>query len=77
MRHASPPPTWRTGPQVATGAGVCGGTYAVDFNAYVAGSIDPQLVPAAVVHGQFWFRDPPEPQSGTGLSAGVSFTLAP
>ena len=32
---------------------------------------------ATVVHGQFWFRDPPDPTSGTGLSGGVTFTLCP
>ena len=71
------PPTWRTGPQSSGGAGPCSGSYALDFNAYVTSSIDPNLVPGAVIHGQFWFRDPAEPISGTGLSGGVTFTLCP
>jgi hypothetical protein len=32
-------------------------------------------VSGATVSAQFWFRDPDEPISGTGLSAAVAFTI--
>jgi hypothetical protein len=70
-------PTTRTSPQNSGGAGACSGSYAIDFNAYIPTSNNAQLVPGAVVHGQFWFRDPPDPTSGSGLSGGVTFTLCP
>jgi hypothetical protein len=65
-----------SGVQSAGGAGACGGQYSVDFNEWVHVSNDPLLVAGAVVHGQFWFRDPPA-SFGSGLSGGVTFTLAP
>jgi hypothetical protein len=55
--------------------GVCNGAYSIDFNAYVAGGADPALVSGTVVSLQTWFRDPPEPISGTGLSDALLFTL--
>ena len=71
------PPTLRTPPTSSGGAAACSGAYSIDFNAYRASGADPQLVAGSTVHGQFWFRDPPEPISGTGLSEGVTFTLCP
>jgi hypothetical protein len=69
-------PFLRTPAQAAGGAGVCGGRFAFDFNAWVPVSNDPALVAGAVVHGQYWFRDPPA-VFGVGFSGGVTFTLAP
>lgn len=70
-------PIWRTPAQVSSGAGACAGSYQLDFNAYVLLASDPLLQAGATLHGQFWFRDPPEPISGTGLSSGIAFTLCP
>jgi hypothetical protein len=71
------PPLTRTGVQIAGGAGPCGGTYSLDFNAYVATGFDPALVAGAIVCAQYWFRDPAEPVHGSGLTGGVRFTLCP
>ncbi len=71
------PPILRTPGQIAGGNGPCGGTYAFDFNSYAASGADPLLVAGASVNGQFWFRDPPEPISGTGLSDAIAFSLCP
>lgn len=71
------PPLTRTAVQIAGGAGLCGGTYALDFNAYVATGFDPALVAGAIVNAQYWFRDPAEPIHGSGLTGGVRFTLCP
>lgn len=59
------------------GAGACGGMFSLDFNAYTATGSDGQISPGSVLHGQFWFRDPAHPINGTGLSNGVTFTMAP
>lgn len=57
--------------------GVCNGSYSIDFNAYVAGGADPALVAGILVNLQTWFRDPPDPVSGTGLSDALMFSLRP
>jgi hypothetical protein len=71
-------PVLRT-PVTASGgsAGTCNGAYAIDFNAYIAAGTDPALVAGTTVNLQAWFRDPPEPISGTGLSAALMFSLKP
>lgn len=70
-------PVQRTASQSSGGSGLCGGTYQFDFNAYVASDVDPTLVAGSTVNAQFWFRDPPETISGTGLSGGVRFLICP
>jgi hypothetical protein len=56
----------------------CSGTYALDFNAYVATGQDPNLVAGATVWAQYWSRDPGfAPPQNTGLSNAVEFVLAP
>jgi hypothetical protein len=70
-------PLWRTPAQVSGGVGACWGSYSLDFNAYAAVAPDPLLQSGATLHGQFWFRDPPEPISATGLSSAIAFTLCP
>lgn len=67
----------RTSPVNSGGVGPCGGQLSIDFNARIASGLDAQLVAGAVVHGQFWFRDPADPVSGTGLSGGVTLTVCP
>lgn len=71
------PPTLRT-PATSSGpGGTCGGTYSIDFNDYIVNGSDASLVAGATVNLQNWFRDPPNPLSGTGLSDGIEFTIAP
>ncbi|HVS17319.1 MAG TPA: hypothetical protein VMT18_01875 [Planctomycetota bacterium] len=69
------PPIERLSGQSSGGSSGCTGAFAVDFNAWIAGGFDPDLVSGTKVNGQFWFRDPTEPISGTGLSAALSFTI--
>jgi len=70
-------PILRTPPQGSGGATTCAGTFAFDFNQYVALGGDPGLVAGAQVFAQYWFRDPPDPVSNTGLTGGIEFTLCP
>jgi hypothetical protein len=56
----------------------CSGSYSIDFNAYIAGGLDPNLISGAVVDGQYWARDPGfAPPNNTNLTAGVHFTICP
>ncbi|MCC6406571.1 MAG: VCBS repeat-containing protein [Planctomycetes bacterium] len=56
----------------------CSGSFALDFNAYVASGADPALIGGALVDAQYWFRDPGfTPPNNTGLSNALEFTLAP
>ncbi|MCK6446432.1 MAG: VCBS repeat-containing protein [Planctomycetes bacterium] len=70
------PPTKRTPPQDSVGSAPCNATYAFDFNAFVAGGTDPNLVQGAQLYVQWWMRDPQSP-STTGLSNGLAFVLCP
>ena len=56
----------------------CTGTYAIDFNAWIAAGMDPSLVAGVTVDGQFWSRDPgfPEPNN-IGLTQAAHFGIAP
>jgi hypothetical protein len=69
------PPLVRVAPQLAGGAGTCGGTYALDFNAWLAANAPELRAPGEDFCVQCWFRDPPDPVSGTGLTDAVSFVL--
>lgn len=69
------PPLWRLPGMNSGGSAACSGSYTVDFNAWIASQVDASLVSGTSVSAQFWFRDPTEPISGTGLSAAVSFTI--
>ena len=72
------PPTLRT-PSTSSGPGVgtCDGVYSIDFNNFIASGVDPALVSGAPVQIQTWFRDPPDPVSGTGLSDALDFVICP
>ena len=72
------PPVIRTPLQIAAPAGSppCTGVYAFDFNAYIAGGIDPKLVAGQQVWSQYWSRDTAVP-SGSGLTNGLTFTICP
>lgn len=68
----------RAGTQLSGGAGVCGGTLSFDFNARVRSGLDPALVPGAIVHAQWWYRDRFDPAGYyAGLSNAVAFGIAP
>ena len=58
----------------ATGGSDCSGSYLFNFEDWVAGGQDPDLVLGAAVSCQFWFRDPPATFS-SGLTDAVRFVL--
>lgn len=70
------PPIRRTPPQVAIGAGPCGGQY--DFHFSQALMAQHGLVPGSKVFAQYWYRDPglPAPNS-IGLTNGLAFDVLP
>jgi hypothetical protein len=71
-------PLVRTALQNSGGAQPCGGTFSLDFNAYIASGKDPALAAGATVAGQYWFRDPGfAPPDNTGLSDAIEFTISP
>ncbi len=70
------PPFRRTGVQLSTGAGVCGGAYSFDFNVWIAGGSDLLLVPGTNVFARWWMRDP-QAQFTTGFSDSLTFTVCP
>ncbi len=56
----------------------CSGSFALDFNAYVASGANPSLVVGVTVDAQFWSRDPGfAPPNNTNLSDALDFTLEP
>lgn len=72
-------PTVRTPIQNSGGSASgndCTGTFALDFNAYIASGANPSLVQGAMVNAQYWSRDPQDPFT-TNLTNGVQFTLCP
>ena len=69
-------PVRRTPIQTSTGAGTCGGAYALDFNAWIQSGKDPTLAPGVTVYSQYWYRDP-QSASTTGLSDGLQFVVGP
>ncbi len=70
------PPLRRTGVQLSTGVGVCGGNYAFDFNVRMASGADVTLVPGTNVFARWWMRDP-QAQFTTGFSDSLTFTICP
>lgn len=52
----------------------CSGVFEFDFNAFIQGGSDAQLVPGATVNAQCWYRDPGV-FSTTGLSNGLEFEI--
>jgi probable HAF family extracellular repeat protein len=76
------PPLKRTPIQSSGGAAApandCSGTYGVDFNAYMASGVDPNLVAGVAVDGQFWSRDTGfAPPNASGLTAAIHFVIQP
>ncbi len=71
-------PLVRTPVQQTTGApGSCDGTFAFDFNAWMAAH--PQRAPAAgtTVRAQVWYRDPAGQVRTSAMTGGVSFGVCP
>jgi len=66
----------RAGPLNSGGSGGCGGHFAQDFNAFIAGGSDPALVAGAQFWGQFWSRDAQSP-SGTSLTDAITAVICP
>jgi len=70
----------RTPVQLAGGSATldCSGSYAFDFNAWIASGADPALVPGAEVFAQYYARDPGLPPPGnTHLTDALRFTVRP
>jgi hypothetical protein len=68
----------RTMLQNSGGTPPCGGSFQMDFNAYIASGKDPGLVAGQQVWVQTWSRDPGfAPPNNTSLSDAVTFTLCP
>ena len=56
----------------------CSGSFAMDFNQYIASGIDATLVPGRVVYSQWWYRDPGySAPNNTGLTDAVTFVISP
>jgi choice-of-anchor B domain-containing protein len=73
-------PTQRTPVQNSGGtAGLCDGTLALDWNAFVSsnpGTVGTPFAAGDTVWAQTWYRDPPSPNT-TSLSDGLRFTVGP
>ena len=52
----------------------CSGLLFLDFNAWIQGGSDPNLLPSVQVNAQVWYRDPAS-ASTTGLTDAVEFTI--
>lgn len=56
----------------------CTGSYAFDFNVWIAGAHDPLLAPGTMVQGQYFARDPGFPApNNVSLTDAVEFTIQP
>lgn len=76
------PPLVRMPVQTLSGSppqtGWCNGSFATDFNAWVASGADPALVAGQDVYLQGWYRDPGfTPPNDVGLSKAIAFFLLP
>jgi hypothetical protein len=66
----------RTPVQNSGGGTPCGGTFALDFNAWIASGADPALSAGSHVYGQYWSRDPTD-AFGTSLTDAIQFAIGP
>lgn len=69
-------PLRRAATQNASSGSFCDGTYATDFNAYIASGQDPALIAGASVYCQWATRDPSD-FWGSGLSQALWFGIGP
>jgi hypothetical protein len=60
----------------STSGSDCTGTYALDFNAWIANGPDSSLGAGVEVYAQYWSRDPASP-SHTSLSNAIRFVINP
>jgi len=71
------PPLVRTKLQTSGGSPPCGGSFAVDFNAWIASGVDPALAAGQEVNAQYWSRDPGfAPPNHMSLSDAIEFVIA-
>jgi len=71
--HCVKPPTPRTFGQFSGGNGVpCGGTFDLDFNAWLTTQPQPTVRAGARIYAQYWYRDLNDP-FGSDTSDAVSF----
>ncbi|HVS12172.1 MAG TPA: RCC1 domain-containing protein, partial [Planctomycetota bacterium] len=71
-------PLVRTPVQNSGGALPCGGSYTLDFNAYIASGADPALIAGQPVWIQTWSPDPGfAPPNNSSLSDALEFTICP
>ncbi len=61
----------------ATSGADCTGSLALDFNARIASGIDPGLVAGAVVHAQWFSRDPGNPAGSFNSSDALRISILP
>ena len=73
------PPVVRTGTQAGTGSpGACDGSFALDFNAWMAANPGKAPGSGSTVHLQAWFRDPGNTSNqSTSLSDALRFSVCP
>ncbi len=74
------PPLVRTAPQHSGGnaTGIdCSGAFTFDFNARIASGVDPALVTGAVVHVQWFSRDPGNPAGSFNSSDALRIAILP
>ena len=75
------PPLSRTPPQASGGSGppdTCTGAFAFDLNDRIQSGVDPDLVPGVTVAGQYWSRDPDQPDgTGVHLTEAIEATICP
>ncbi|HVS19786.1 MAG TPA: hypothetical protein VMT18_14370 [Planctomycetota bacterium] len=75
--HCVQPPTPRTTYQFSGGGGVpCGGTFDLDFNAWLATQPQPKVHAGMRLYAQYWYRDPADPFA-SATSDAVSFHIVP
>jgi hypothetical protein len=71
-------PTPRVGGQIAGGSGLCGGTYAFNFAAHLAGGVSSFVTPGSTLACQWWSRDLADPTGfGTTLTNALLFSVVP
>jgi hypothetical protein len=75
--HCVKPPTPRTTGQFSGGDGVpCGGTFDLDFNAWLDTDPQPKVHAGTRVFAQYWYRDVDDP-FGAATTDAVSFHVVP
>jgi hypothetical protein len=72
------PPLRRANAQITIGTTGANGFASMDFNAWIASGVDPELVAGQRVNLQLWYRDHGfTPPDDVGLTAGLEFQIGP